>query len=308
VRLKGAKVLFLVAFVSLFFACTRTPEPGTSERGTPNPGTSEPRNPEPARIISLVPAVTEMLFAIGAGDRVIGVSTFDAYPPEVTTRQKVGALIDPDFERIVGLRPDLVVVYGSQTEFIARLARASVPMFQYEHAGLADVTVTIRALGERVGRKARADAVAGAIERELDAIRQSVSDKPHPKTALVFGREPGALRNIYASGGIGFMHDMLEAAGGTDVFSDVKRQSLQATTEFLLARAPDVILELYPSEGWTPERRAREIAVWNGLPSLPAVRMKRVHILTEDRLLIPGPRVAECVRALSAAIYARGPG
>jgi len=248
-----------------------------------------------------------MLFAIGAGDAVIGVSSFDSYPPEVMSREKVGALIDPDFERIIGLRPDLVVVYGSQTEFIARLARASVPMFRYEHAGLADITVTIRALGDRLGRKERADAVATAIEGELEVIRRSVADKPHPKTVLVFGREPGALRNIYASGGIGFMHDMLEAAGGSDIFSDIKRQNLQATTEILLARAPEVILELYPSEGWTPERRAREIAVWNGLPALPAVRLKRVHILTEDRLLVPGPRVAECVRVLSAAIHARGP-
>ena len=285
---KGARGLFLVSLVAFFVACGRTPELGT---------------PQPSRIISLVPAITEMLFAIGAGAEVVGVSSFDTYPPEVRSRQTVGALVDPDIERIISLRPDLVVVYGSQTELMARLARASIPAFRYEHAGLADVTKTIRAIGDRTGRKEKAESVAAGIERDLEAIRRSVAGRPHPKTALLFGREPGALRNIYASGGVGFMHDMLEAAGGTDVFADIKRQNLQATTEILLARAPEVILEVYPTEGWTSERRARELAVWNGLPALPAVRAKRVHILTEDRLLVPGPRVAECVRVLSEAIY-----
>ena len=85
--------------------------------------------PKPARIVSLIPAVTEMLFAIGAGDQVVGVSTFDTYPKEATTRPRVGGLFDPNFEAILTLRPDLVVVYGSQEELIRRLGRASIPIY-----------------------------------------------------------------------------------------------------------------------------------------------------------------------------------
>jgi iron complex transport system substrate-binding protein len=247
-----------------------------------------------------------MLFAIGAGDQVVGVSSYEIYPPEAKKRPSMGALFDPDVERILATKSDLVIVYGSQTELMSRLQRASVPMFKYEHAGLADITSTIRALGERVGRGARAREVAAAIERDLDAIRRSSAGKPRPKTALLFGREPGALRNIYASGGVGFMHDMLELAGGADAFADVKRQNLQASTEILLTRAPEVIVEVHPAEGWTAERIVKERAVWNGLPALPAVRTGRIHILTDDRLIVPGPRVAEGARLLSSVLHAPG--
>ena len=96
-------------------------------------------------------------------------------------------------------------------------------MFDYRHAGLADVTATIRALGERTGdERAGRTRSRAAIERGLDGIRQKVADRPRPRTLLVFGRERLALRGIYASGGIGFLHDMLEAAGGANVFADVK--------------------------------------------------------------------------------------
>jgi iron complex transport system substrate-binding protein len=244
-----------------------------------------------------------MLFAIGAGDDVVGVSSYDRYPPEALTKPKVGALIDPDFERILSLKPDLVIVYGTQTDLVARLQRARVATFPYELAGLADVTATMRALGDRLGRAARAREVADAIERDLADVRRSVAGRPRPRTALIFGREAGTLRGIYASGGVGFMHDMLEAAGGADIFADIKRQNLQATAELLLARAPDVIIEAYASEGWPPERIAREREVWRGLPSLPAVRSGRVHVLADDRLSIPGPRVAEGVRVLASVLH-----
>jgi iron complex transport system substrate-binding protein len=244
-----------------------------------------------------------MLFAIGAGDDVIGVSSYDSFPPEVKTRPRVGALVDPDFERILSLRPDLVVVYGTQVDLIARLERARIAMFRYEHAGLADITSTIRAIGDRTGHADRGRALADQIDRDIDTTRRSVAGKPRPKTVLIFGREEGALRAIYASGGVGFMHDMLEAAGAQDIFADVKRQNVQATSELLLMRAPDVIIEVHTGEPWPDDRIAREKRVWNGLPSLPAVKTGRVYELVDDRLSIPGPRVAEAVRLLARVLH-----
>ena len=99
----------------------------------------------PTRIISLIPAVTEMLFAMSAGPAVVAVSSFDEYPPQVKSLPRVGALLDPDLERILSLRPELVIVYESQTDLRRQLERAGIPMFVYKHAGLADVTLTIRA-------------------------------------------------------------------------------------------------------------------------------------------------------------------
>ncbi len=271
--------------------------------GPLDPGTLGPCQTVPFRLVSLVPAVTEMLFSIGAGDDVVGVSSYDRFPPEALTKPKVGALVDPDFERILSLRPTLVVVYATQIDLIARLDRARIATFRYELAGLADVTATIRTLGDRIGRAARAREVADGIERDLAAVRRSVAGQPRPRAVLIFGREAGTLRGIYASGGIGFMHDMLEAAGGDDIFADIKRQNLQATTEMLLTRAPEVIIEAYASEGWPPERVAREREVWRALPSLPAVKSGRVRVLADDRLSIPGPRVAEGVKLLAAVLH-----
>ena len=127
----------------------------------------------------------------------------------------MGALLDPNVELILSLKPQMVVVYGSQTDLKQQLARAGIGVFDYRHAGLADVTTTIRALGERTGDAARRPTqVARVIERGLDDIRRKVASRPRPRTLLVFGRERLALRGLYASGGIGFLNDMLEVAGG----------------------------------------------------------------------------------------------
>jgi cobalamin transport system substrate-binding protein len=255
------------------------------------------------RVVSLVPAVTEMLFAMGAGDDVVGVSSYDNFPPEVKSKSRVGALVDPDFERILSLRPELVIVYGTQIDLMARLERARVPMFRYEHAGLADITATVRAVGNRIGRADSARALADQMERELADTRKRVAGRPRPRAVLIFGREAGSLRGIYASGGVGFMHDMLEVAGGEDIFADVKRQNLEATTEMLLTRAPDVIIEVHSGDPWPADRITREQAAWNGLPSLPAVRSRRVHIVVDDRLSIPGPRIGAAVRLLADVLH-----
>jgi iron complex transport system substrate-binding protein len=257
----------------------------------------------PRRIVSLVPAVTEMLFAIGAGPQVVGVSSFDQYPPEVASRARVGALIDPDLERIFALRPTLVVLYGSQVELRQQLSRAGIDTFDYRHAGLAHVFDTIRRLGTATGQSLPAETLAATLERRIDAVRERVKGRPRPRTLLVFGREPGALRNIYASGGRGFLHDMLEAAGGDNVFADIDREAVQATSETILARQPQVILELRTTALTAPRAEALERKAWSALSAVPAVRDGRVHLLSGDDLVVPGPRVADAVERLANALH-----
>lgn len=270
--------------------------PARTDGPAPRPSHIGFQQPEraPSRIVSLIPAVTEMLFAIGAGPQVVAVSSFDRYPPEVEKLQRVGALLDPDVERILSLRPDLVVVYASQADLRAQLGRAGIPTYVYSHGGLADITITIRALGARVGRAKEANRTADDIDQRIEATRRRVAGRPRPRTLVVFEREPLALRAIYASGGHGFIHDMLEAAGGENVFADVKREAVQATTELILTRRPDVILELR-ADVVAADLKARETAVWRALPALPAVRNGRIYFLDDARTVIPGPRVAEAV-------------
>src|SRR5262249_39202237 len=147
----------------------------------------------------------------------------------------------------------LVIVYDTQAELKQQLTRAGVPMFNYVHKGLPDITETLRSLGERIGAGSAANAAAQRIEQQLDAIRARVAGLPKPKTLLVFGREPGTVRQINASAGYGFLHDVLQLAGGADVLSDLARQSAMLSTEMVLARAPEVIIELHYGESLKPE-------------------------------------------------------
>jgi iron complex transport system substrate-binding protein len=257
----------------------------------------------PRRIISLVPATTEMLFAMGAGERLAAVGNYDRFPPEVERLPKVGGLLDPDVERLLSLKPDLVIVYETQTDLRRQLERASIPTFNYVHRGLPDITQTMRALGERIGLKAAADRAATGIERQLAAIRTRVAGRPKLKTLLIFGRDPGALRHIDASGGYGFLHDLLELAGGSDVLGDLKKQSVEMSTEMILTRAPEVILELHYGDSLKPEQFDAERRVWGALPSVPAVRNKRVFLLGGDEFVVPGPRIVIAAERFARTLH-----
>ncbi|OFV91351.1 MAG: hypothetical protein A3G76_04355 [Acidobacteria bacterium RIFCSPLOWO2_12_FULL_65_11] len=254
-----------------------------------------------SRIISIIPATTEMLFAMGAGDRLLAAGSYDRYPPEVERLPRVGALIDPNIERILALRPDLVVMYDTQTELKRQLERARIPIYSYTHRGLADITETIRSLGARVGVQAGANALATRIERQLADVRARVAKSPRPKTLLVFGRDRGSLRNIDASGGLGFLHDMLVTAGGADVLGDIRRQSVAMTTEMLLARAPEVIIEL--KYGRSDTAAEADLHVWDALPSVPAVRNKRVYVLQGEEFVVPGPRVVLATERFARTLH-----
>ena len=257
----------------------------------------------PKRIVSLVPALTEMLYAIGAGSQVIAVSSYDEYPPEVKSLPRVGALLDPDTERIIVLKPDLVITYGSQVDLQAQMKRAGIPSFDYRHGGLGHILTTMKELGARTGRTPEAEKAVAAIEARLAAVRASVEGKRRPRTLLVFSREPKTLRNMYVSGGRGFLHDMLEIAGGEDVFNDIDKESVQVSTETILARAPEVIIELRPEEIPAGQPMRDELASWGRLASVPAVRNQKVIFISGHAVTVPGPRVAEGVERMAKALH-----
>src|SRR5882672_388555 len=112
-----------------------------------------------------------MIYAMGDGARVAAVSTYDHFPADVARLPRVGGLLDPSVERILAIKPDLVIVYATQRELIERLDRASIPYFNYQHKALPDILTTIRAIGARIGSTDRAEAVASAMERSLAEIR-----------------------------------------------------------------------------------------------------------------------------------------
>ncbi len=286
------RVLLIVVVAVAAWLVARAPL--SAQRG---PGST------PQRIVSLVPATTEMLFEMGAGGRLVGVGSYDRFPPEVATLPRLGGLLDPNIEQLIALRPDLVIVYDTQVELRRQLERARIPMWGYSIKGLADVTATVRTLGERIGMAPAANASAARIDARLRAVQARVAGRPRPRTLLLFGRESGSLRGINASGGYGFLHDLLELAGGTDVLADVKQAAVAMSTEMVLARAPEAIIELHYGEPWPDARIAAERRVWSGLPSLPAVRTGRIALLAGDEFVVPGPRVTLAAERLAAFLH-----
>lgn len=258
----------------------------------------------PTRIVSLVPAVTEILFAIGAGPQVVAVSTYDDFPEPVKALPRVGALLDPDVERILALRPQLVISYGSQTDLQAQLGRARISVYDYRHAGLAGILATIRDVGRVSGRPSDGERLARDLEARLDGIRTRMKGRRRPRTLLVFGRDPTTLRGIYVSGGRGFLHDMLEVAGGENVFADIDREGVQPSQETLLMRAPDVILEVRASSTAAQRDAAAEVhKAWAPLASIPAVRDGRIYFVIGAYTVVPGPRVAQAAEAFARALH-----
>jgi iron complex transport system substrate-binding protein len=255
----------------------------------------------PQRIISAVPAVTQMLYAIGAGPQLIAVSSFDR-SPEAAALPRIGALLDPDMERMFSLQPDLVILYGSQIDETGQLTRAQIPVFTYRHGDLGHVTSTMRLLGKQTGHTHSADTVAATIERDVARLRVRLRDRPQPRTLLVFGREPDTIRNVYASGGMGFLHDILEAAGGTNVLANVQREAAQPSSETILALAPDVIIELR-AEATTENEIVVDTRAWEQFSALPAVQSGHIYVLTGSELVIPGPRVADVIRRIAQLLH-----
>ena len=282
--------LVVLALIAATPGCSRT-QPATRARS--------------ARIVSLVPAVTEMLFAIGAGAQVVGVSSYDHFPPQVEQLPRVGALLDPDTERILALRPDLVVVYGSQTDAEARFKRAGIQVFVYRHPVEMAITGTmdiITRLGALTDHAAQARDLVTRVESSLAAVRTRVADRDRPRTLLVIGRQPGTLQGIYASGGVGFLHEILDIAGGENVFDDMKRESAQPSIETLLTRAPDAILELHAASA-AGDYAANDLGAWSKLASVPAVRENRVREVIGDFVVVAGPRLAEGAEAIARALH-----
>ena len=270
-------------------------------------GTAITQSPLPQRIVSLVPAVTEILVSIGAGSELVGIGSFDQIPigpNQDSSVTRVGGLLDPNVERIFTLRPDLVILYDTQTDLRSQLEKASIPILTYTHEGLAEVSDMIRLLGIRTGHSTEAETIATELEASLVAIQRRVAGRPKPRTLLVFGREPLTLRNVYASGGIGFLQDMLEGAGGNNVFSEIDSENVsQVSSESILSAAPEIIIEIRYGENLPRNIVEDERAVWTQLSTLPAVRNNRIYFVTGNRFVVPGPRVAQATEELARMIH-----
>lgn len=266
---------------------------------------AEPAPTAARRVVCLAPAFTEICFALGKGDRVVGVTDFCDYPPEATERTRVGGFLNPRRETIVGLRPDLVLAVPEETELAGQLRELGIRSEILPLYRLADIDRAIRKVADLLGDPAAGDRLAGAVATELAALRKSDATARPPRVLLVVGRNWGELSNIYVAAPDTFLGELLDAAGGRNAYTGkIRYPSL--SLEGISRLDPEIILELYPGQHLGDEQKAALRHDWDRLPAITAVRKGRIVILDDSYLAIPGPRVAQSVKKIRQCLREAG--
>ena len=266
-----------------------------------SPTAPPPSRATPQRIISVVPNVTETLFAFGLGDKVIAVGDYDHFPPEVETKRRVGGLINPNIEAIIEMHPDLVITYGSQNVLRERLQSVGISMFPFVHGNVEHTLQSMGDLAKVVGATDRADMVIADIRKAFEAARAN-APPVRPKVLLVHDRGAGTLGSFYSVGSKAFQHDLIEIAGGENLFADVNSETIQPTLEEVIRRKPDIILETLPPPVSAAEFAQRQ-KDWQSL----GLAKDRIYIETDTYLLVPGPRLGLAAKRISEIILERVP-
>jgi len=296
----GLAGLLGVCVVGLGVCRHQTPADDTaSDRPDPQVSSSNVRELGPIgsvnRIVSLAPNMTELLFAIGVGDRVVGVTRYCDWPPEAQTRARVGGIIDPEFESVLGLRPDLVVTprSGGHRGFVRRLEQAGIRTYWSEVATVADVMRTATELGRVLGATAEAEAVVARLSQRLEALSSAIDGRRRPRVLVVIGHRP----LVVAAGG--FVAELVAAAGGTNVAAGANIDYPTWSMEQVVRAAPDVVIDAYMGG----HRSESAVIPWDRWPSIPAVRSDRVHQVRSATLLRPGPRLGEALNLLVGLLH-----
>lgn len=252
----------------------------------------------PARIVVLAPNLTEIIYALGLGDRVVGVGDYGDHPPEVREEPRLGGLLDPHLEAIVQLAPDLVVLLPSQQDTAARLAAVGIESLVVESEDtLEDIYRAVRRVAARCGVPEAGVALVRRLRREL-APRPLAGA---PRVLLVVGRPAGTLGGLTVAGADTFYDQLLTRLGAVNVAAGSGMRYPQLDLEAVVRAAPQVVVELQ-GEGLSARDGRALVDDWSALDSLPAVRHDCVIVIEGDFAFVPGPRLPRIYNALRAAI------
>lgn len=246
----------------------------------------------PERIVSLAPANTEILFALGLGDKVVGVTTYDDYPAEVEDIPKMGDFVQPNVEAIAGARPDLIVATtGVQGDALAKLEAIGAPVMAIDPQSLDGLYEDITELGELTGATEEADALVSDMKADVAEIESAVAGEEKPSVFVEIGYDP-----LFAVGPGTLLGELVERAGGANVVEQAGYAGY--SVEQLLAADPDVYLATKGSMGDPTglEKRA-------GYAKLSAVASGRVVMLDDNLVTRPGPRIVEGLRLIAEALH-----
>lgn len=248
------------------------------------------------RIVALVPAITETVLAIGAGDRLVGRTDYDK-GPAVERLPSVGGGLDPSIEKIVSLHPDVVIGWetSGRAELHDRLAALGIPMFSVKIEDTTDVFRSLRSLSRLTGRERAGDSVAAAIRRDLDAVRASVASSPRPSVFFMVWNDPPMT-----AGAKTFVSQVIEVAGGRNAFADQAALWPNVSIEEIVRRQPDYVLVPVGEQGMARVEALKTAAGWRELRALQSGRGVTVPSQVVNQ---PGPHLAEAARAIRDAIH-----
>jgi iron complex transport system substrate-binding protein len=262
-----------------------------------------PRKPQ--RLISLAPNVTEIIYAIGAGDRLIANTRYCDYPPEARALPKVGGYIDPDVEKIIAMQPDLVLgARGNARDALDRLHELNVPLLTVEPEMLAECEHAMLLVGKAVGNGAQAEQQVAAMRQRRAAVEAQVRNLPEakrPRVLLLF-----TMHDLYSAGPGSHIDEMVTMSGGRNIAAVTNAPWPELSMETIVTQDPQIILMLTGhgvQNRLTPERVLAELRADPRWRRVTAVRTGRVAMLDEDEITIPGPRMIDGLESMARALH-----
>ena len=260
----------------------------------------------PQRIVSTAPSITELLYALGLGDRIVGVDRFSRYPPEVLRKQKIGDYANPNLEVIASLRPDLVMIPTNPVKLAERLGTLRLKVLEIDQEGIAKLYDSFRIVGQATGMVEPAAKLTSSVRGQLDAIRARAAPLKRTRMMFVVGRTPNRLDGLIVVGQASYLNEIIALAGGENVFRDAVASYPAVSLEEVLARNPDVIVDMgdmADTVGVTDEHKREVTSLWERLTNVAAVKQHRVYAVASDVYVVPGPRVVEAAKAFLAMLH-----
>lgn len=260
----------------------------------------------PQRIVSTAPSITEMLYAVGLGDRVVGVTTYCHYPPDARAKPKIGTYTEPNLERIASLKPDLVVIQKNPIRLAGKLQALKLNVLEVSHDSIDEVYVSIQRIADAGGVGAKGRALVASMKQQLADVRNRTATRPRRRMMFVVGRAPNAIEDVIAVGRASYLNGIVETAGGDNIFKDAVAPYPKVGMEDVLARNPEVIVDMgdmSDTERVTDEQKRSVVALWGRYPTLAAVREHRVFAVASDIFTVPGPRMVDAARAFARMLH-----
>ena len=258
--------------------------------------------PRPARIVSLSPSVTEILYGIGAWPQVVAVSEYCIYPADVVNKPRVSSWGSTNLEQVTALKPDLVIGVDAQESFVRdKLDAIGVRSLFVKSQTLADVYVAMTDIGRAVGHVSEATELAERTKNEVEQVRAAVANRQQPRVLCVVDRVPGTLRDIYVATRGSFLDELIGVAGGESIAPPAGSGYGKITKEALLTLNPDVIIEMVQaSKGKLAENPK---AVWQELAELGAVSAGRIYSVQDDTAIHPSQFIGKTARLFAQYIH-----